>query len=464
MPSLSCVSRPPPSQLKLNEVDGTLGGGFPEYASLTTAAPLPLADVAGLLSPSEALLLMLPTRDATFVWVVTRAQTRWVRVPIHSEDLARQIAALRCGLDFQGEWSGEAAGRCIDLLRPAALPAEAAALPFDLTRAHDLYAALFAPMQDLIAGKHLLIVPSGALTSLPFHVLVAEPPPVGVPSDAGAYAKATWLVQRAAITVLPSVASLKSLRRLAKRSQATDAFVGFGNPLLTGHDGSDRTAWAKQACPRTSAPLRDGEPPRRFTEEACPRRPCRQREYPPPTAASGNRRRALRGGAPARCSHRRCPPRPSGERAHRESVVRQRHTSARPHRAFRHARLDGRRDRSLGASALGTRARAHPARQHERRGRWPAHRLGGRRSSSSMPTGSCSRPATLPQQPTIWQVPKRSRVWPAPSSMLAPARCSSRTGRSTRKPPSSSSPEHSTRSSAIQAWAARKPCAGRCWL
>ncbi len=241
--------------LKLNEVDGALGGGFPQYASLTTAAPLPRAEVAGLLSPSEALLLMLPTRDATFVWVVTRAQTRWVRVPIRSEDLARQIAALRCGLDFQGEWSGEAAGRCIDLLQPAVLPGEAAALPFDLMRAHGLYASLFGAVQDLVAGKQLLIVPSGALTSLPFHVLVAEPPPVGVPSEPGAYAKAAWFAKRAAITVLPSVASLKSLRRLAKRSQATDAFLGFGNPLLTGHDGSDRTAWAKQACPRTSAPI-----------------------------------------------------------------------------------------------------------------------------------------------------------------------------------------------------------------
>ena len=30
--------------------------------------------------------------------------------------------------------------------------------------------------EDLIAGKHLIIVPSGALSSLPFHVLVTDKP------------------------------------------------------------------------------------------------------------------------------------------------------------------------------------------------------------------------------------------------------------------------------------------------
>jgi len=50
--------------------------------------------------------------------------------------------------------------------------------------------------------------------------------------------------------MLPSVASLGALRRFARRSEATSAFIGFGNPLLWGDDGSDRRAWAKQHCPK----------------------------------------------------------------------------------------------------------------------------------------------------------------------------------------------------------------------
>ena len=49
-------------------------------------------------------------------------------------------------------------------------------LPFDLARAHELYIGLLGPVEDLIKDKHLLVVPSGPLTSLPFNVLVTEPP------------------------------------------------------------------------------------------------------------------------------------------------------------------------------------------------------------------------------------------------------------------------------------------------
>ena len=238
---------------RLNEVDAALDRSFPQYASLASAAPVPLTEISSLVGASEALLLFVPTRDGTFLWAITRAQSRWIKVPLSSSELATRVAALRCGLDYLGQWQGDAAGKCAELLQPASAPDQAAALPFDLARAHELYAALFSSVEDLIADKHLLIVPSGPLTSLPFHVLVAEPPPVAIPAEVGGYAQAAWLAKRAAITVLPSAASLKALRQFAKQSRATDPFVGFGNPLLTGSDGTDRTAWTKQSCPRAPA-------------------------------------------------------------------------------------------------------------------------------------------------------------------------------------------------------------------
>ena len=334
--------------LKLNEVDGALGGGFPEYASLTTAAPLPLADVAGLLSPSEALLLMLPTRDATFVWVVTRAQTRWVRVPIHSEDLARQIAALRCGLDFQGEWSGEAAGRCIDLLQPAALPGRGRRPPL---RSDARPRPLRRPVRAGAGPDRRQASPDRALGS-------AHQPAVPCSGRRAAAGRRPVRCRRLRESRLARQA--RRHHRAAVRRQPQIAA-----PARQAEPGDGRVPRLRQSPayrPRRQRPhgvgqaslpahvctARDSEPPRRFTEEACPRRPCRQREYPPPTAASRNRRRAMRGGAPARCSRRCGPPRSRGERAHREGVVCRRHACARPHRAFRHARLDGRRDRGLG--------------------------------------------------------------------------------------------------------------------
>ena len=105
-------------------------------------------------------------------------------------------------------------------------------LPFDLRRSYELYKALLAPVEDVIKHKHLLVVPSGPLTSLPFHVLVVEAPAIAIPTKLAEYRSATWLAMRQPITVLPSVASLKTLRQFAKASRATTAYLGVGNPLL----------------------------------------------------------------------------------------------------------------------------------------------------------------------------------------------------------------------------------------
>jgi len=107
-------------------------------------------------------------------------------------------------------------------------------LPFDLLRAHRLYRSLLGPIDDLISGRHLLVVASAPLTTLPFSVLVTEPPHAALPNDPAGYRSAAWLGRRQPITVLPSVTSLRALRDVARTSQATKPYLGVGNPLLDG--------------------------------------------------------------------------------------------------------------------------------------------------------------------------------------------------------------------------------------
>src|SRR5262249_32993237 len=108
---------------------------------------------------------------------------------------------------------------------------------FDLAAAHELYVALFGPVEALIKDKPLLlIVPSGPLTALPFHLLVTGKPAIAVPqmqiNDMAAYRDAAWLVKQHAVTVLPSVASVKALRVFARKGQGTKPMIGFGDPVF----------------------------------------------------------------------------------------------------------------------------------------------------------------------------------------------------------------------------------------
>jgi CHAT domain len=87
-------------------------------------------------------------------------------------------------------------------------------LPFNLAIAYRLYRDLLGPFEDLIKDKHLLIVPSGPLTGLPFQVLVTKEPSTAIPKAFSGYKDEAWLARQQPVTVLPSVASLQALRAI----------------------------------------------------------------------------------------------------------------------------------------------------------------------------------------------------------------------------------------------------------
>jgi CHAT domain-containing protein len=197
-----------------------------------------------------------PLPEETFIWVVTRNRWWITNTRGGTATVANYVQALRCGLDASA-WEEAGAARCRSLLGQdytARDLADGKPLPFSTMRAHELYKALFGGVEEHIRGKHLIVVPTGVLASLPLQVLVTEAP-AGGPSSV-IDANTAWLVRRNAISMLPSVASLIALRRFAKESKATQPFVGFGNPLLSGPSGNDRGAWERKTCQDVSGPVR----------------------------------------------------------------------------------------------------------------------------------------------------------------------------------------------------------------
>ena len=242
---------------KLTAKQSELRNAFPEYAGLANPKPLGLADAQALLGEGEVLVLFLDlpqlgrVPEETIVFALTKKEARWMSIGVGSSALQERVTTLRCGLDSSNWRFGEQSREVCKTALGTEVTEEQTP-PFDAAAAHALYRDLFGGIEDLTQGLRLLIVPSGALTQLPFEALVTTKPDETLPRFE-AYKTAAWLGQRQAITILPSVGSLKALRA-AKASAAPEPFLGVGNPLLTGRSGTDRSAWAKQDCSKTTPP------------------------------------------------------------------------------------------------------------------------------------------------------------------------------------------------------------------
>jgi len=137
------------------------------------------------------------------VWAITRSATDWRELAVTADDIAKKVAALRGWLDSYG------------------------LSPFDTQASFDLYRNILAPAEDTLRGKRRLsLVLNGALTSLPPQLLVTRDPAGKALKDVD------WLIRTYAVTVLPSVASLKVLRGKSAIAEAAKPLVGFADPIF----------------------------------------------------------------------------------------------------------------------------------------------------------------------------------------------------------------------------------------
>ena len=218
---------------RLVDLDARLADDFPKYVEIASPRPVDLAAARALLRPDEALLSWLVGEAETFLFVLRADRAALFSLDIGKAALDAAVADLRAGLDPTD----------LTIASFADIP------PFDTTAAHDLYRAIFAPAEDLLAdARHVFVVPDGGLQSLPLGVLVTgAPESPGAPGapieDFAGYQDVPWLARRYAVTVLPSVSALRALRTFAAAARASAPFVGIGDPSFQGkQDGDTRGA------------------------------------------------------------------------------------------------------------------------------------------------------------------------------------------------------------------------------
>jgi CHAT domain-containing protein len=212
----------------------TLSAEFPDYAALSNPLPMTVKEIQSLLSGDEAMVLLTATIKDSYVIAITREGFDWSPIGRGSEELYQLVANFRRGLHVAN--AGDASGK---------------SSLFNLEFAHWLYNHLLGHVETRVKDKRsLLIVPTGALTALPFHLLVTEKPPAAIPETLDGYRDAAWLLKRHAVSVLPSAASLKALRMLARKDQSPKPMTGFGDPLFNPlqDNGGDKRSAAKPAA------------------------------------------------------------------------------------------------------------------------------------------------------------------------------------------------------------------------
>src|SRR5260370_28761310 len=162
----------------------------------------------------------------------------WKPIALGTAALSEKVAAFRRGLDVEALRQSAEGGKPV---------------LFDLGLANELYVSLIGLVEEVVKdARHVLVVPAGPLTSLPFHLLVTEKPATAIPQlkDIGSYRDAAWLIRRQAVSVLPALASLKALRQVPRRDPGAKPLVGFGDPVF---DPAER---AKALAERRAAQTR----------------------------------------------------------------------------------------------------------------------------------------------------------------------------------------------------------------
>ncbi len=205
---------------------------FPAYDKLANPGPASLDELRARLHPGEAVIVFAFGREMGAGVLVGADRFLMRKLDVNEAQLATAVADLR----------------------KAFVPVGSSLPDFNIDEAHRLYAGLLAPFEPGLGGiTKLTIVTSGPLASLPLGVLVTSAPATGHQHD---YAHASWLVRRFALSEVPSLRALVTLRAAdAVTAPSRKPYLGFGDPAFGGAASGTGRPWALAEECREDGPV-----------------------------------------------------------------------------------------------------------------------------------------------------------------------------------------------------------------
>ncbi|MBT5399708.1 CHAT domain-containing protein, partial [bacterium] len=190
-------------------------------------------NVIDMLHKKDALLTMLVSKERTFVWLVTSNGVYRHHANIGSDVIKGNIKKLLSSLN----------------------PSQSSGIRFPMEASSKLYDLLIRPFEKQLKEiDRLVIAPDSILSSIPFSILSdVKDVDIGEKIDyidtlstrginkvhanisASNINKNNWLINRFAITIVPSIYSYIESEKLSKIGlDPKDSFIGIGNPILNG--------------------------------------------------------------------------------------------------------------------------------------------------------------------------------------------------------------------------------------
>ena len=210
---------------KKSSIVNTIGSKFPQYNNLTNPKPLGVMEAQKLLTSEEALFTFVSDEDtgSTYAFLVTKDLAQGYKINLSNSEISTIVTEIRTSVDLSKSVS------------TSNIPV------FDMDLSYKLFNELLGPVSNILESiKHLIVVPTGPLESLPLNLLITTKPKVNhAVSIFENYRSAAWLPKKYSLTRLPTLSSFRALH-FNTNTAKLEPFIGFGDPVLKGSAGKLR--------------------------------------------------------------------------------------------------------------------------------------------------------------------------------------------------------------------------------
>jgi CHAT domain-containing protein len=191
---------------------------FPAYADLVSPKAPTVDEIRETLGADEAMLSFYFGQDSSFVWAVPKTgPVAFAAIGASAADVQVKVRKLREALEPQAAMISD-------------IPA------FDVALGYELYSLLLKPVEaGWKPAKKLIVVTNGALGLLPLSLLPTAPAEIKTDEEVmfASYRDVPWLARTHAVTIVPSAAALRTLRRLPPGKPDRSELIAFGDPYFS---------------------------------------------------------------------------------------------------------------------------------------------------------------------------------------------------------------------------------------